>query len=65
MRIVAIALVVVFTPIERIMLVDIDASGSDATGSGCCSQRSFTSSRCDVDNTSPPAVCAVSYEMYA
>ncbi len=61
MRIVAIELDV--CPIVRIMVDVRLTNGSDATGSGCGSHLSCTCSRDDVEMISPPAACAVSYEM--
>jgi hypothetical protein len=61
MRIVAMELEV--CPIVRIMFGVRLTSGSEATGSGLGSHLSCTCSRVDVEMISPPAACAVSYEM--
>ena len=53
----------VMPPIERIIPVVMLINGNAATASACASHFSRTSSREDEAITSPPAACAVSYEM--
>src|SRR5438105_3523562 len=53
----------VVAPIERMTPVFNAISGNDATGSGCGNHLSCTCSREEPDMISPPAACAVSYEI--